>query len=34
MLLAMVAVIWILGRFLRPIINRVVQWFRPAAHSA
>lgn len=33
MLLAMVAVIWILGRFLRPIINRVVQWFRPAAHS-
>lgn len=33
-LLAMVAVIWILGRFLRPIINRVVQWFRPAAHSA
>ena len=34
MLLAMVAVIWILGRFLRPIINRVVQWFRTAAHSA
>jgi hypothetical protein len=34
MLLAMVAVIWILGRFLRPIINRVARWFRPAAHSA
>jgi len=33
MLLAMVAVIWILGRFLRPIINRVARWFRPAAHS-
>lgn len=33
MLLAMVAVIWILGRFLRPIINRVARWLRPAAHS-